>query len=752
LSGTDTQSNPTVYVVQRDGENLGNIAKAVWGDERLWYMIAQANGLTGNEPLKAGQPLTIPVRLNTIYNGANTFEPYNAGELVGSTTPELAIPQPAAPAPKKGKCGGVGQLIIIVVAVVATVMSAGAAASALASASGVTGGAAGLATTVAGAANAAGLLATGASGLSAGLAFTAGAIGGAVGSIASQAVGMALGVQDKFSWKGVALSALGGGASAGVASLGAGGSLGAVFAGAETPALVARAALSSVASQAIGNAIGLQSGFNWRNVAAAAAGAAVGSTVGKAMEQAGAFSGLRSLAGLARGTVSGFAAGATAAIARGGKIEIARIATDAFGNALGNSLADTLSTEEPTGVANSARKPGSMANRDRQQRAFDALLKASGSETVAKQYMQQYADLIDDTSGILDFGSAAAAPDAKYLVRPSDPEQASAYDKVLHMVGKTPADAWLTAKDVAIRQRADSIELEIDTVQRTDSRRAETLRNMHQEMVFGLLNRDVYFQNEISELMPRGWGRVTVESDLRAFGISSEILIDKDQGYFGALYRNKNTETYVYANRGTDERIDWAHNFLQSVGKSSSQYERAIEIARRLKSSEIAAQLTFTGHSLGGGLASAQSIVTGIPGITFNAAGLNPATVAPYGPNLMTRAPSIRAYYVQGELLSTMQDSGATVVSSTAAWLGSPLLGVGSYAALSRLPKATGLRVALDAVGDPVKMGSTLAPGNAFTAISPTTSLDLHGMSNVLNSLYRRIATTAQPGWFIKWN
>ncbi|WP_217907534.1 DUF4214 domain-containing protein [Massilia sp. BJB1822] len=335
LSGTDTQSNPTVYVVQRDGENLGNIAKAVWGDERLWYMIAQANGLTGNEPLKAGQPLTIPVRLSTIYNGANTFKPYNAGELVGSTTPELAIPQPAAPAPKKGKCGGVGQLIMVAVAVVATVLSAGAAASSLA--------AAGSATATASAAAAAGAVAAGtAAGLTTSMAFVAGAIGGAVGSIASQAVGIALGMQDKFSWKGVALSALGGGASAGVASLGAGGSLGVAFAGSETPALVARAALGSVASQAIGNAVGLQSGFNWRNVAVAAAGAGVGAATSRALGEARAFANLGTFADLARGTVSGLAAGAAGAIARGGKIEIARIATDAFGNALGSSLVENF--------------------------------------------------------------------------------------------------------------------------------------------------------------------------------------------------------------------------------------------------------------------------------------------------------------------------------------------------------------------------------------------------------------------------
>ena len=42
---------------------------------------------------------------------------------------------------------------------------------------------------------------------------------------------------------------------------------------------------------------------------------------------------------LARGTISGFAAGLTSSVMRGGHIELTQVATDAFGNALGSSLA-----------------------------------------------------------------------------------------------------------------------------------------------------------------------------------------------------------------------------------------------------------------------------------------------------------------------------------------------------------------------------------------------------------------------------
>jgi hypothetical protein len=156
----------------------------------------------------------------------------------------------------------------------------------------------------------------------------AGAIGGAAGSIASQAVGMAIGAQDSFNWKGVALSAVGGGVSAGVASASAGTALGAK----DIAGAIGRAALSNTISQGVGIVTGLQNGFSWRSVAASAAGAAAGYRSAQALQDF-------DMQDLFKQTASGMAAGATTAIARGGKFEVVRVATDAFGNALGNSLA-----------------------------------------------------------------------------------------------------------------------------------------------------------------------------------------------------------------------------------------------------------------------------------------------------------------------------------------------------------------------------------------------------------------------------
>ena len=291
---------PSTYSVQRETETLQGIAQSIWGDAKLWYLIADANGLSSDSVLKVGDVLRIPTRVNTVHNDYATFKPYDAAEAIGNTAPALPPPSQGG-----GGCGGVGMLIMVVVAVVVTLFTAGA----------MTGPVVGLMST----------MAAGASAIASGGFIVGGALAAAAGSIASQAVGIAIGAQDSFSWKGVALAAIGGGISGGLpANIGG-------FSNVYAQA-AARAVVSNVASQGVGIVAGLQNGFEWRNVAASAAGAVAG--------QALSGSTILGSSELAQRTVSGFAADTAASLMRGGKIDVVRIATDAFGNALGSSLAN----------------------------------------------------------------------------------------------------------------------------------------------------------------------------------------------------------------------------------------------------------------------------------------------------------------------------------------------------------------------------------------------------------------------------
>jgi YD repeat-containing protein len=293
---------PSIYTAQ-GGETLQGIAKAVWGDSRLWYLIADANGKTGRETLVAGEIIKLPSRTNTVHSDNTTFKPYNVSEAIGDTRPVLPVPTGG----NGGGCGAIGTIIKIVVAVIVTFYATAAAAKLFG--------------------------ATGGFSLNA---VAAGAVGAAAGSIASQGVGIAMGMQDKINWQGVRLAALGGGVSAGVA-----GQFNSTLGPAtSSAALAVRAGVANMMSQGLAVATGLQEKFEWRNVAAAAAGAAVGGKVSDSLAKSKSFQFLGKFGEpLARGTISGFAAGLTAQVVSKGRIDIARVAADAFGNAIGSSLA-----------------------------------------------------------------------------------------------------------------------------------------------------------------------------------------------------------------------------------------------------------------------------------------------------------------------------------------------------------------------------------------------------------------------------
>ncbi len=186
----------SLYTV-RSGDTLSSIAQSVWGDAAMWYLLADANGLSASQGLNEGTVLRVPNKVTNIHNNANTFRPYSPGEVIGNVDP--TVPPPPPP-PKKG-CGVVGTLLMVAVAAVVSFYTAGA----------LTGVATGSTQTMA-----AGMsVAIGDFGL-AGIAYAA--AGATAGSVASQLVGMTTGSVDKFSWKAVGQSALSAGITAGIGS------------------------------------------------------------------------------------------------------------------------------------------------------------------------------------------------------------------------------------------------------------------------------------------------------------------------------------------------------------------------------------------------------------------------------------------------------------------------------------------------------------------------------------------------------
>ncbi|WP_459204014.1 DNA/RNA non-specific endonuclease [Ralstonia pseudosolanacearum] len=349
-----TNSYPAAATGQypiKSGDTLESIAQSAYGDSQLWYQIAQANGLSGNADLRVGQIINIPTRVGGTHNTANTFAPYDPSKVEGSTSPNL----PAPSSDDGGGCGVIGQVIMIVVAIVVTIYTAGAAAGAFgAVATGTAGTTAGAVAGTEAALGAAagtvgGTFTTGFAAMAGGYGaagFGAAVVGGAVGSIASQAVGNAIGAQHGFSWGQVAVSGVAAGLSAGVGAAASGTALAATQGGAGIAAGIGRAAIGSVVTQGVSVAVGLQDHFSWQQVAASAVAGGVGAAIGEVADSALAGSGLSAgVQKVVARTVSGIAANTAATVMRGGRVQIAQIVADAFGNALGESLAAASSSQ-----------------------------------------------------------------------------------------------------------------------------------------------------------------------------------------------------------------------------------------------------------------------------------------------------------------------------------------------------------------------------------------------------------------------
>ena len=262
------------------GETLKDIARNVLGDASLWWRIAEANSLAVSGDGQLMAGQTLTVPKLSL--NANSVDTFQPYD----PSQAMGSMDPVLPVPGNGgNCGVVGQIISIVVSVVVSMFA-----------------------------------------------------GPVIGNLAGQMMGNLVGAQDGISWKSLALSAV----SQGVASGLDGAS---VFSGSDWMSTALRMGATNLITQGIGVATGLQDRFDWRGVAASAAGGAAGAATGSDLQGVSWFDGLGQVgAALAKGTLSGMAAGLAAAVARGGRVSIQQVAVDAFGNALANSLAGVSSS------------------------------------------------------------------------------------------------------------------------------------------------------------------------------------------------------------------------------------------------------------------------------------------------------------------------------------------------------------------------------------------------------------------------
>ena len=217
------------------------------------------------------------------------------------------------------------------------------------------------------------------------------------------------------------------------------------------------------------------------------------------------------------------------------------------------------------------------------------------------------------------------------------------------------------------------------------------LAGMDRELA--LLSQDVYNDGDGA---PPNWERVkptSISLDASKFGNQAA------GGFFAALYKHRKFNFHVLAFRGTQALsvMDWLNNLGQGLGVKASQYEAAISLAIRVKR-VMKGTFMLTGHSLGGGMASAAGLASNTNTVVFNPAGVNKRTL-PAGINFAAADSLVTSYVVKGEILDYAQNGG--------------------------LP--TGV-VAPDSVGRRIVLPST------FMFHSILHQIDLHSMDSVLGA------------------
>ena len=136
-----------------------------------------------------------------------------------------------------------------------------------------------------------------------------------------------------------------------------------------------------------------------------------------------------------------------------------------------------------------------------------------------------------------------------------------------------------------------------------------------------------------------------------------KTYLDNKSGFKAGLFKNGRTGKYIGAFAGVDgfgAVNDWWGSFRQMIGLRSKQFDEAESLARKLNK-KFGSALSFTGHSLGGGLATLAALLTHRHATIFNAEWLSNGTIDRYHLNTAMASTLITAYHTGQDPLTAIQ-------------------------------------------------------------------------------------------------
>jgi hypothetical protein len=253
---------------------------------------------------------------------------------------------------------------------------------------------------------------------------------------------------------------------------------------------------------------------------------------------------------------------------------------------------------------------------------------------------------------------------------------------------------------------------------------------------------------------PEGWHKAS-PAELQQYGITSAQLHPQGSGFNAELFI-PDPAVYgegahpVMAFEGTDfsDMQDVNADVAQAMGNPEEYYERAMSLATTVNE-HSGGNVDFSGHSLGGGQATAAAQVTGARAIVSNPAGVHEDTTARFLADRGLATPTdadagITTYVVDGDLLTTLQRETEGMTPDNADALATDLnLGVAIYNHFtgSSLPtNASGdrLRDLPDAAGNVVTLDASNEDGSARPDVIP--------LGDILDSINDTANTLSLPG------
>ncbi|WP_139422857.1 PAAR-like protein [Chryseobacterium mulctrae] len=147
---------------------------------------------------------------------------------------------------------------------------------------------------------------------------------------------------------------------------------------------------------------------------------------------------------------------------------------------------------------------------------------------------------------------------------------------------------------------------------------------------------------------------------------------NETDGFFASVYKNNNTGQYFVAFRGSEPKgMQFYHDWFiedggQAFGAQTPQIKKTMDLSKKMDEATNG-NVSFTGHSLGGGNSAMASYYTGLPAYTFNTRGVHDNTLKYLDENgAIGSSSNITNYSTSNDILNALQNNREGLLSTLA--------------------------------------------------------------------------------------